>query len=336
MKKIRIGHLGTYHDHSSGMLETVRKYPDIFEVVGYVPESEERYRQIKDTAPYRGLQVMTEAELLAAGCDAIEVEGYELDLVRAARKCVDRGIHVHIDKPAGADVEEFASMLKTAKAKNLTVQMSYMYRYNPSIKEALRRARSGQMGQIYEVDAIMNTHHTPEKREWMKPFPGGIMFFLGCHMVDLIYLFKGMPENIIALNRCSGIDGVTAIDQGCAIFEYRDGVSTARANSTEVGGYGRRQLVICGSLATYEIKPLERPTRTFYTDTSYSKAYEYCCRELSFPDFGRYDEMMLEFARCVNGEMTNPFSYEYELNMHKLVMKACGVDVKDPYTPSVL
>ncbi|NMA07753.1 MAG: Gfo/Idh/MocA family oxidoreductase [Clostridiales bacterium] len=331
MKKIRIGHLGTLHDHSTGMLSTVLQYPDVFEVVGYVPESEERYREIKDTACYRNIPVMTERELLDAGCDAIEVEGYELDLVRQARKCVDRGIHVHIDKPAGADVEEFAALLKVAEAKNLTVQMSYMYRYNPSIKEALRRARAGEFGQIYEVDALMNTHHSPEKREWMKPFPGGIMFFLGCHMVDLVYLFKGMPENVVALNRGSGMDGVTAIDQGCAMFEYRDGVSIARATSTEVGGYGRRQLVLCGSRATWEIMPLENPTRTFYTHVDFADAYANRRREITFPDgvcdvnFKRYDEMMLEFARCVRGEMVNPFGYEYELNVHKLVMRACGV-----------
>lgn len=336
MKKLRLGHLGTLHDHSTGMLDTVRQYPELFEIVGYVPESEERYHQIKDTASYRGLTVMTERELLSSGCDAVEVEGYELELVHAARKCIERGIHVHIDKPAGADVDEFASLLKTAKAKNLTVQMSYMYRYNPSVREALRRARTGELGQIYEVDALMNTHHNPEKREWMKPFPGGIMFFLGCHMVDLIYMFKGMPENIITLNRCSGMDGVTAIDQGCAMFEYRDGVSVARATSTEIGGYGRRQLVICGSRATYEIEPLERPTRTFYTDTTFSMSYENRRRELSFPESGRYDDMMLEFARCVNGEMINPFTYEVELDVHKLVMKSCGAELKNPYTPSVL
>ena len=336
MKKIRLGHLGTYHDHSTGMLDTVRQYPEMFEIVGYVPESEEQYQRIKDTPSYRGLTVMTVSELLSSGCDAVEVEGYEPELVHDAYKCVVRGIHVHIDKPAGTDAEEFASLLKIAKAKNLTVQMSYMYRYNPSVREALRRARAGELGQIYEVDALMNTHHTPEKREWMKPFPGGIMFFLGCHMVDLIYMFKGIPENITVLSRCSGMDGVTAVDQGCAMFEYRDGISIARATSTEVGGYGRRQLVVCGSRATYEIEPLERPTRTFYTDVTFSGAYENRRRELSFPDFGRYDEMMLEFARCVRGEMQNPFTYEYELDVHKLVMRSCGADVKNPYAPSVL
>jgi predicted dehydrogenase len=327
MKKIRIGHLGTYHDHSTGMLDTIKKHPDIFEIVGYVPESEERCNAVRNQDCYRDIPVMTEAELFSSGCDAVEAEGYELDLVRQARKCIDRGIHVHIDKPAGADVEEFAALLREAKTKGLTVQMSYMYRYNPSIKEALRRARAGELGQVYEVDALMNTHHTPEKREWMKPFPGGIMFFLGCHMIDLVYLFKGMPDEVIPLNRCSGMDGVTAVDQGCAMLGYSDGVSIARATSTEVGGYGRRQLVICGSRATYEIEPLENPTRTFYTDVSYSAAYANRRRELEFPDFGRYDKMMLEFAACVRGERVNPFTYEYELNVHKLVMKACGADV---------
>ena len=41
MKKLRIGHIGTKHDHSVGKLDCVRKFPDVFEVVGVVEEDEE-------------------------------------------------------------------------------------------------------------------------------------------------------------------------------------------------------------------------------------------------------------------------------------------------------
>ena len=40
--KIRIGHVGTLHDHSLGKLNCVGKYPDIFEVIGIVEENPER------------------------------------------------------------------------------------------------------------------------------------------------------------------------------------------------------------------------------------------------------------------------------------------------------
>lgn len=327
MRKIRVGHIGTLHDHSAGILPCVRSFPETFEVVGLVPESPERYEEIKDMDAYKGVPVMTEEELFAAGIDAALIEGFELDLVTAARRCVDRGIHVHIDKPAGADLGAFADLLRAAREKNVVVHMGYMYRYNPSVQEALRRKREGLLGEIYEVDAVMNTEHDPEKREWMAQFPGGIMFFLGCHMLDLVYLFQGKPNRVIPFLKHTGLDGVTAVDHGCALLEYDNGVSIARATSTEVNGYGRRQLVICGSKATYEIEPLEGATgKTYYTDREHSFTYGDRRSELSFTFGPRYDDMMLHFARCVRGEQQNEFDYDYELAVHTLVMQACGVE----------
>ena len=55
MKKIRIGHLGTYHDHSLGKLECILKYPDLFEVVGVVAESEETLKKIYKPFRFRWL-----------------------------------------------------------------------------------------------------------------------------------------------------------------------------------------------------------------------------------------------------------------------------------------
>ncbi len=326
MKKIRIGHIGTLHDHSAGILPCVRKYPDIFEVVGIVPESEERWEEIKNMPAYAGIPVMTEEELFQAGIDSALIEGHELSLIPAAKRCIDRGIHVHIDKPAGADLDAFENLLKTAEEKKLVVHMGYMYRYNPSVQEALRRKKEGVFGDIYEVDAIMDSYHSPEKREWLGQFPGGIMFYLGCHMIDLVYLFQGKPKKITPYLKSTGFNGVRAIDHAAAILEYENGVSIARATSTEVNGYGRRQLVICGEKATWEIMPLETPTRTYFTESKSADPYADSRTELDFSTKKRYDAMMLHFGQCVRGEIENEFDYQYELEVHRLILEACGLE----------
>ena len=38
------------------------------------------------------------------------------------------------------------------------------------------------------------------------------------------------------------------------------------------------------------------------------------------------DTMMASFAAMVRGEKENPYTYEYELNLYKTVLKACGVE----------
>lgn len=330
---IKIGQIGMEHDHAEGKMSCVRKFPDVFELVGIAEENQEILAARGSRDSYKGVKLMSIDELLnVPGLDAIMVETDELSLVKFAQICIDKGIHVHVDKPAGANVGDFKKLLTSAKSKNLIVQLAYMYRYNPAVQYCLDAVRSGQLGNIYQVDAIMNSWYPPEKREWTNKFPGGNMFFLGCHMVDLVMLMAGVPERIVPFNKSSGIDGITAIDHGFAVFEYKNGISTVRATLTECNGYNRRQLVVCGDNGTIEIKPLElqegglpSSMLSMTTERGWGGSY----KEISLPKAtGRYDAMMLEFARLVEDGMQNPFNYEYELLVQKAVLAACGVKEK--------
>ena len=45
---------------------------------------------------------------------------------------------------------------------------------------------------------------------------------------------------------------------------------------------------------------------------------------ISFPPYGRYDAMMIDFAKTVAGEKANDFDCKKELAVHKLLTKVCG------------
>lgn len=329
---VKIGQIGIAHDHSIGFMECIRKYPDVFEIVGIAEQDPENIKKYGQNPCYDGIPFMSIDELLDyPGLEAVMIETEELKLIKMAQLCVDRGLHVHIDKPAGDSVEDFEKLLDTAKAKNLIVQMGYMYRYNPAVQYCLNAVKNGELGVIYQVDAIMDSWYPPEKRVWTNQFPGGNMFFLGCHMVDLVLLMQGLPERIIPFNKSSGIDGVTAIDHGFAVFEYKNGISTVRATLTECIGFQRRQLVVCGDKGVIEIKPLETTDGVPISELSISfeHAFNGKYEVLRFPEAaGRYDAMMLDFAEMVKGKKQNPFTYEYELMVQKALLSACGVDVK--------
>ena len=46
--------------------------------------------------------------------------------------------------------------------------------------------------------------------EWLGSVPGGMMFFLGCHLVDLIMQIQGMPQRVIPMNKATGLNGVVS------------------------------------------------------------------------------------------------------------------------------
>ena len=88
------------------------------------------------------------------GLDAVMVETDELSLVHFAQKCIDNDVHVHIDKPAGGNVEDFERLLCDAKRKNLIVQLAYMYRYNPAVQYCANAVKNGKLGEIFRVQAM--------------------------------------------------------------------------------------------------------------------------------------------------------------------------------------
>ena len=99
-----------------------------------------------------------------------------LEKIAAAKK----GLAVHMDKPGGTSLAEFEELIRTVKEKNLVFSTGYMYRHNAAINAAIEKAKSGELGKIYSVEAQMNCFHTPEKRQWLSRFHGGIFVYYLC------------------------------------------------------------------------------------------------------------------------------------------------------------
>ena len=142
MKKIKIGQIGIGHNHGAAKAADLRRLPELFEFVGLViPEHDSEYFSRRDLEEYRDIPVMTEEELFAIeDLDAVIIETCVPYLVPTAQRAIDRGLHIHLDKPAGENIDEYEKLLSDAKAKGLAVQMGYMYRYNPGVLYALEQA----------------------------------------------------------------------------------------------------------------------------------------------------------------------------------------------------
>ncbi|MGI6172514.1 MAG: Gfo/Idh/MocA family protein [Christensenellales bacterium] len=326
-QKIKVVHFGIAHDHSTATLMCARSFPDVFDVAAICEPDADTRRQFEHEDAYKGIPWITEEELFARGdIDAVFCEGYELRSVSDAQKCIDRGLHVHLDKPGGTDLATFEHLLKSADEKGLTLQMGYMYRYNPAFKYTLDAVKSGKLGRITGIDASFSRQDTPEKRKWLGRFPGGMMFYLGCHILDMILLINGMPERVIPFNRSSDWNNDGSMDSSFAVLDYPHGACSVRINGNEVNGMASRRLRVVGTLGTVEILPLEYPTvmtEALLKDAENANSADVARR--IFPGYisGRYDEMMLDFAACVRGEKTNPYTSGYELALQRVLLEAC-------------
>lgn len=326
-QKIKIGQIGLAHAHGEGKMNAVRKFPEIFEVVGYSESNDELVEKCSQKEAYKGLVRMSEEELLEK-VDAVLVECEIKSLVQVAEKCIKAGKHIHLDKPTTGSVEKYTEIINTAKEKGLIVQLGYMYRYNPAIVKCFEMVKSGQIGHIHTINAEMSTHHYDEPKKRMTRYNGGTMFVMGSHLIDLVVYLLGEPDNVASFFKNTGYGGIDFADNDLAVLEYERAIARVYASSVEYNGWGRRQFVVCGEHGTINILPIENDVSMTVSDVNNTKSHYSDVKEKidvsDIPKDCRYDTMVQDFAAYINGTLENPFTYEHEIAVHRVLTRICG------------
>ena len=322
--KIRVGFVGSEHVHGPFILRTLLKLPDVYEIVGVCDVRETPKGSPYE--PYEDLKKVPLDELLSdKSVDAMIIETAEWDSLDVALKCAEAGKPIHMDKPAGTDCDKFERVLSTLKCKNLPFSIGYMYRSNWAVRYMLDAVRRGKLGDIHEVNARMSIQHRPQDRALLNKYPGGMMYFLVCHLIDLVYTVMGEPEEIIPTIVTHTVDGLSSPDDATLVMRYQNGTSVVRACSLEVNGFSRRECSVCGSNGTIEIKPMEEPQIMRETYKDYARNHWHNVDVPQYRD--RYEIMMAEFAQMVRGELKNPYTFEHEAKLQRMILAACGLNV---------
>ena len=339
MRKLRTIQIGIGHDHGTSGFNSLLKNDDLFECVGFAipPEEEEQFAdRVKEYRDDRGIPKYSIEEILELpDIDAAFIETVDYNLTKHAIMAAEKGLHIYMDKPGGTNLADFERLISIVKEKNLTFNVAYMYRFNPKVMETMDMIKRGDLGDVYCVEAHMDCEYGTYKRNWLGDYPGGMMFYLGCHLVDLVHMIMGEPQEVIPLNVATGYGGVTALDYGMACFKYPNGISFVKSCSNECGGYYRRQLVVCGTKATIEIKPFEMFEPGTERDYLYTVMREARLGEgwqsegkITKTDyFNRFDAMVRCFGEVALGKREQPFTPDYELGTYKLLLKSCGVKI---------
>ncbi len=320
---IRIGQIGTGHAHAAGKMAVYRE-SEAFEVVGLSEPDGAPDAPARDAA-YRDLPRFGVDELLAQpGLQAVAVETGVGDLLTHARRAVDAGLHVHLDKPAGADFDAYRALMAAADAKGLTVQMGYMYRFNPAVQLLGQFLREGWLGEVFEVHAVMSKVVPAAAREGLAAFAGGIMFELGCHIIDLVVSVLGKPQRVTGHHRSHGDDGLA--DNMLAVLDYPGAVATVKSSALEVEGFARRHLTVCGTRGTFHIQPLDRPRVTLSLSHDAGGAYAKGVQEILFdPPYRRYVGDAADFAAIIRGERESAYPSAHDLAVQETVLRAGGM-----------
>ena len=324
-KRIKAGQIGVQHAHANKL--SVYRASSDYDVVGIVePDAALRAKaQLQD--PYRDLPWMTQEQLLnQPGLQAVLVETHVRDLLNTAEACIDAGLHVHLDKPAGSSFPQYQALLKRAESKNLLVQMGYMYRYNPAVVLLHQMLKDGWLGDVFEVHTVMSKVVDPATRKELAEFSGGIMFELGCHITDLVIGILGEPSSVNSIIKRSTTINDGLADNVIAMLNYPKASATIRSSAIEVDGFARRHLTVCGTQGVFHIQPLDNPTvRMTLSDAhgNFKRGYQ----DLTLPRYSRYVGDAADMAAVIRGEKACDFSYEHDLAVQKTILQAAGMPI---------
>jgi len=326
MPRIKLGQIGVGHAHAAGKIEVYRHSTD-YEVVGIVEPNPELRAAAGRQAAYAGLPFLSQDELLGmADVQVVAVETEVRDLLPTAEACIAAGKHIHLDKPPGASLPRFRKLLDEAARQHLAVQLGYMYRFNPAILWLHELLAGNALGDIFELHAVMSKVVADPARRGMAEYPGGLMFELGCHLVDLTVGILGPPVQVTPYYQHAGAQNDGLRDNMLAVCEYPRALATIKSSAMEVDGFARRHLLLCGTRGTCHIQPLDAP----HVDLVLAEPWKDLPQgrqRIEFGDYPRYVGDAAEMAAVVRQQRAPTYDYAHDLAAQETLLLACGLPV---------
>ena len=333
MKRIRVAQIGILHEHAQGKMDTLRRLAELFEVAGYVDDREfsrTPYYQSDLERPYQGLRRLTLDEVLGdSTIEAVTVEVPNHDLVPVGLRCMERNLAIHLDKPAGEELVPYKTLLDGCAARRLPFQMGYMFRGNPAFQFVRQAIRERWIGEVCELEVDMNHNYGGKVyQEYLRNFRGGIIWNLGCHLVDFVVSAMGRPVRVTPFLNSAPGDAEDIRNNGLAVLEYPHAAVTLRSCSR--CGVPSRRMRVVGTRGRMDLEPLERfdgePLEVQLRLSESGGGYPAGSHTVRFPpQTDRYAAQLTEWARMIRGEAEPSYSFQHDLLVHEVTLAAAGM-----------
>ena len=317
---VGIGFLGLTHSHADGKLAVVRSLPD-FRIIG-ICESDPK---VQEKVRGEGIRLMARDELLKH--PEIQVIAVESPVRRHASDglaVLEVGKHLHLEKAPADSMAGFQKVVSAARGKGLLLQVGYMWRYNPGIVKALEAAREGWLGSIYMVRANIGNQLAANRRPEWAEFSGGVMFELGCHVIDPMVRLMGRPRNVTATLHKDGAYADTLRDNTLAVLEWDKAIGTVQSSTLEPASSRYRDFEMHGTNGHAVIRPVEQPSLTIELEKA-AGPYKAGAQKLDFPPYKRYVDDMIELAAAVRGERKLRTTYDEDLLVQEALLRCSGM-----------
>ncbi|MFJ8925017.1 Gfo/Idh/MocA family protein [Streptomyces sp. NPDC102364] len=219
MEPIIVGLLGITHPHASARVRALRE----IEGVEVVAAADDDARLTYFTEKY-GLEARTvDGVLQDERINAVMVHSKSRDMVPHALRALDAGKSVVVEKPGGGTAEDLLRLRRAeAEAKpGQIVQVGYNVRLAQSVSRAKELIEQGLIGEVVTVSArgaaLVGEHETQHLNQ--PADMGGVLWILGCHMIDSLVRMFGAPESVNArVHKSPKLSGDSSREDSAAVL----------------------------------------------------------------------------------------------------------------------
>jgi UDP-N-acetylglucosamine 3-dehydrogenase len=174
-----------------------------------------------------------------------------------ALRCLEAGLHVLVEKPIAATVEDAEDILRAAERSGRVLMVGHIERFNPAVRALRRLIAEGRLGTLLQLHF---------QRLGLRPRAAPdvpVVVDLGVHDLDLAACLCGAPlEDITALG---GRAALGVPDYACLLA--RCGAAAVTIQLSWVTPIKLRRVIACGTDGYAELNLVTQDLRWFHRDT---------------------------------------------------------------------
>ena len=112
-----------------------------------------------------------------------------------AMDCIERGIHVLIEKPMVTQIDQAVDLIEMAADRGVVLQVGYQRHFHPGFREVRRIIQSGRIGTIHMVSIYLGQDWVDLHSDTWRMDPslsgGGQLYDTGSHVLDALLWTTG-------------------------------------------------------------------------------------------------------------------------------------------------
>ena len=157
-----------------------------------------------------------------------------------ALACIDRGIHVIIEKPMAMSMAEADEIIRRSQQKHVKVAACHQNRFNVAVQKTRAALEAGRFGRLSHGSVHVRWNRNrgyytqaPWRGTWAQD--GGCLMNQCIHGVDLLrWMLGDEVEEVYGLTRQQFHDYLEAEDVGMAVLKFKNGAIGTIEGTTNV------------------------------------------------------------------------------------------------------